>query len=757
LGNNFHGRGDIVEIRLGEYVMKKGLITRDQLREVLMVQRGGDASLGLEKGEKIGRILLAKNYIAPMTLVRVLCEQKGNIDFLLVGDYLVEPRVITWLTEKVAEKFHVFPLVSMDEDMLIVAATMVFSSLKISEIEGATKRKVEVIVVDDKNLDDSIKRCYETFRKRGISGIRIGEILVRDKYLTHDDLEEALKESIKTQRMLGKVLIERGKVNERDFFRILSVQRRIPLIPAQDILPVLDKSLIKNISKAFSLRNLVVPYLREGEKLYAVTAEPLMNPDEFKGALKCKEIEISLATYSDIEMILRTLYIDRDVEAIEESVIEGEDLEDLPIEDELAPIAVEEIGTFAKRYQKIVSNILLEAIKRKASDIHIENYEKDVCVRFRIDGTLYDISYLGINKKNAGGIANVFKVQSNLDIAERRLPQGGRFRKKTKDRGVYDFRIQTQPTLYGENIIIRILAQSSPLLNLHELGFSQDVLVRYEKLIRNPSGLILLTGPTGSGKTTTLYSTLSILSKDLRKKIVTIEDPVEYAIARIQQAQVKEEIDYNFAQATRSFLREDPDIILIGEIRDYETAIEAMRASQTGHLVFSTLHTNNTIESVRRLLDIGLSPSTIAAELLTVISQRLAKRNCPDCKKEYKPSKELLEAFYPYGVPSGLVFYKSTGCESCEYRGHKGRVGVLEFWFLDMESKRLIIEKADFSEMFNRAIEQGMVPMIKDALMKVEAGIIPIDELPEIIPYFQIVNWKDYNESPLSTKPSVTL
>ncbi|MEE9591368.1 MAG: ATPase, T2SS/T4P/T4SS family, partial [Thermodesulfobacteriota bacterium] len=628
-----------MEIRLGEYVMKKGLITRSQLREVLMIQRGGDASIGLEKGEKIGKVLLAKKYITPMTLIRVLCEQKGNIDFLIIGDYLVEPRVITWLTEKMAEKFHVLPLVSMDEDMLIVAANRVIPSQKISEIEGVIKRKVEIIAVDDKKLDESIKQCYDIFKKRGLSGVRIGEILVRDKYLTQEDLDEALKESIKTQRMLGKVLIERGKVNERDFFRILSVQRRIHLIPAQDILPVLDKSLIKNISKAFSLRNLVVPYLMEGKKLYAVTAEPSINPDEFKSALKCTEIEIGLATYSDIELILRTLYADKDVEIIEESVIEGEDLEDLPIEDELAPIAVEEIGTLTKRYQKITSNLLLEAIKRKASDIHLENYEKNVFVRFRIDGTLYDINYLGVSKKNSGGITNVLKVQSNLDIAERRLPQGGRFRKKTRDGGVYDFRIQTQPTLHGENIIIRVLAQSSPLLDMNELGFSQDVLVRYERLIKNPSGLILLTGPTGSGKTTTLYSTLSLLSKDLRKKIVTVEDPVEYAIERIQQAQVKEEIDYNFAQATRAFLREDPDIMLIGEIRDYETAIEAMRASQTGHLVFSTLHTNNTVESVQRLLDIGLNPSTIAAELLTVISQRLAKKNCPDCKKEYRPTK----------------------------------------------------------------------------------------------------------------------
>ncbi|MFQ5586228.1 MAG: ATPase, T2SS/T4P/T4SS family [Thermodesulfobacteriota bacterium] len=746
-----------MEMRLGEYVMKKGLITRDQLREALLIQRGGDKSLSLKPGEKIGKILLAKGFMAPMTLVRVLCEQKENIDFLLIGEYLVEPRVITWLNEKIAVRLHLLPLVSMGDDMFIVASNRAIPEKKLEEFGRAIKRKVEVIVVSDRNLDAIIKKCYTTFKKRGISSVRIGEILVRDKYLTQQELNKALEESTKRQRMLGKVLIERGKVNEKDFFRILSVQRKMPLISAQDILPILDKGLIKNISKAFSLRNLIVPYLQEGDKVSAITAEPSINPDEFKRAMRCKKIELGLATYSDIELILRTIYADRDVEIIEESSVEGDDLEDLPIEDELAPVPIEEIGALTKRYQKVTSTLLLEAIKRRASDIHIEHYEKDICVRFRIDGTLYDIDYLPINKRNSGGVVNVIKVQSDLDIAERRLPQGGRFRKKTRDEGVYDFRVQTQPTLHGENIVIRVLNQSSPLLALNELGFSQDVLVRYEKLIQNPSGLILLTGPTGSGKTTTLYSTLGLLRKDLRKKIVTIEDPVEYSIERIQQAQVKEEIGYNFAQATRAFLREDPDIILIGEIRDFETAIEAMRASQTGHLVFSTLHTNNTIETVQRLIDIGINQSTIASELLTIISQRLAKRNCPDCRKEYKPAKGLLDAFYPYGVPSGLTFYKSGGCESCDFKGHSGRIAVYECWFLDIESKRLIVEKADFGELFNRALEQGMIPMIKDALMKVEAGLIPIDELPEIIPYFQIVNWREYHQHTFAAGPSLAI
>lgn len=733
---------EIKETKLGEILRRKGLISSDQLREVLMVQRAGDEKLMMRPGEKLGKVLLAKGYVAPMELVRVLCEQKGNIDFLLIGNYLVEPMVVTVVAEQVAEKFNILPLVSMDKDTVIVAAGRTIPEAEHKIIEDSVRKNIEVVLVDDKNLPANIKLCYSTFKKRGVSGVRIGEVLVRDKYISQGNLDEALKESANTQRMLGKILIERGMVNERDFFRILSAQRKISLMAAQDIMPILDKSLINNISRAFSLRNLVVPYLKEGNKVYAVTAEPSIDINEFTKAMNCREIDLMLATYSDIELILRSIYADKDVAVIEGKTIKGEGLEDMPIEEELTPIPIEDIGTLTKRYQKLTSTILVEAVKRDSSDIHIEVYEKNVVIRFRIDGILYDIDYLQVNKNNVGGIINVFKVQANMDIAERRMPQGGRFKKKTRDGNIYDFRLQSQPTLHGENLIIRILNESRPLLSLDELGFAPDVRARYERLIKNPSGLILITGPTGSGKTTTLYSTLGILSKDVKKKIVTIEDPVEYSLERIQQSQVKEEIGYHFAQAIRSFLREDPDIMLVGEIRDHETAIEAMRASQTGHLVFSTLHTNNTIETVQRLIDLNINPNTIASELLLVISQRLARRNCTECKREYRPSKDILDTFYPYGVPPGLVFYSNPGCEFCGFRGHKGRIAVMEFWFIDMESKRLIIEKADSNEILLSSMKRGMVPMIKDALMKVEEGIISLDELPNIIPYFQIANWK---------------
>ncbi len=732
-----------VEEKLGELILKKGLLSRDQLREALLIQRVGDKEAGLKVGERIGRILLVKGLIEPMELVRVLCEQRRNIDYILVDKYLVEPGLVAVIPEMVAKEFGILPLVSFGEDEILVAAN---SSMSIQAKEGLEKRiekKVDIIKVKEKDLSSIIELCYETFKRRGISSVRIGEILVRDGYLTQSELESALDESIKTQRMLGKILIERGKVNERDFFKILALQRKIPLVSAQDIMSLIDKDVINSLPRAFSLHNLILPYLRQNDKVFAVTAEPSINPEELKKALKCEELDLKLITYSDIETIMRSTFMERDIEIIDEEARTEGELEDIPIEEELTPVHIEDIASLTKRFQKITSNLLLEAIKKNASDIHIEVYENNVFIRFRIDGILYDIPYLQINKKTVAGIINVLKVWANLNIAERRLPQGGRFRKKTKDKGIYDFRIQTQPTLFGENAIIRVLSQSHPLLSLDELGFPPDIRVKYERVINNPSGLILITGPTGSGKTTTLYSTLGILRKDLRKKIVTIEDPIEYSLERIQQCQVKEEIGYNFARATRGFLREDPDVILIGEIRDYETAIEAMRASQTGHLVFSTLHTNNTIETIQRLVDIGIDRSTLASELVLILSQRLAKRICDNCKKPYRPSKELLNTFYPSGVPSGLTFFKGKGCELCDFRGHKGRIAVMEFWLIDMESKQLILSKAPSSAVLANAIRGGMVPMIKDALLKVESGIITLDELTSVIPYFEIAAWKD--------------
>ena len=728
--------------RIGDILVRKGVLSSDNLRKALRIQKEGDKALPIVPGEKVGRILLLKKFVEPMDLVRTLYEQKGSIDFLSVGDYIMEPRVATWVPPALAAKHSFLPLVSMDDDSLIVASPRKIPPKELLAIEGLVDKKIEVVNVDDRGIKNAIRQGYELLKRRGISSVRIGEILVRDGFLSQEEINEALEESVSSQRMLGRILIERGRVNEEDFFRLLSLQRKMSLAHARDILPELDKSLVKDISKAFCLRNLVAPYKREIEKVYVVTAEPSLDPTELCIALKCKVIDISLITYTDIETILRALYSRENVQATDVIRLDVEELEDMPLEVNHTPLE-DDIETLTIRYTKVTGAIMLEAIKKGASDIHLECFDKGVALRLRVDGTLYDVDHLQLNKKNITGVVNVLKVQSGMDIAERRLPQSGRFRKKVKDGMVYDFRLQSQPTIYGENMIIRVLDQAAPLLPFADLGFSPAMLTRYEKVIKNPSGLILITGPTGSGKTTTLYSTIGMLRRDLRKKIITIEDPVEYSLERIQQCQVKEEIGFGFPQAVRAFLREDPDMLLVGEIRDRDTALEVMRASQTGHMVLSTIHTNNTVESVQRLLDLNLDPATITSELIAVISQRLAKKNCTECTKPYRPSKELLGEFYPYGAPEAANFCKSPGCKSCNFMGHKGRIAVLECWFLDSRSKELILKRASFEDISAAAVAGGMIPMIRDALSKVEAGIIALDELSDIIPYYEIMKLKD--------------
>ena len=736
-------------LQLGEILISRGIISRDQLRLALAKQVTGDEKLGVKPKEMLGKTLVKMGVLEPMLLVRTLCEQRGTVDFIAIGDYLVEPIVVSWLPREAAEKYAILPLVSFGDKKLMVATSRALSEVEkaelISIIDG---RMLETLQVKDDDIHSNIRICYETFENRGLSGARIGEILVRDGYVSDIDLQEALHVSKKSQRIIGRVLIETGKVNETDLFKVLSMQRRIPLVSSQDILSMLDKSLAKRINKTFCMHNFIVPYLIEGETLYLVTAEPSIDPSELKKALKCKHVHINLATYSDITRIFKLLFIEEELKGLSDVKGKEEKLEEVEISDdeELMVVGETDKTKLTKKYQTLINALLLKAIEQGASDIHIERYEKEVVVRFRVDGTLYDINDTGITKDDTNGVINVVKINANLNIAERRLPQGGRFRRKTgKDKTgkekTFDFRVQSQPTLHGENLVLRVLKQSTALMELSDLGFLPDLRARYEQLISNPSGLILFTGPTGCGKTTTLYSTLGLLRKDMTKKILTIEDPIEYSIDRVQQSQVKSEIDFSFPEAIRSFLRLDPDVILVGEIRDRHTALETLRASQTGHLVFSTLHVNSAVETVQRLLDFDLVAGTVAAEFLAIVAQRLAKKNCKSCKVKHRPAKELVDAFYPDGVPESIIFYKGEGCAKCNFLGHKGRIAVLEFWFVDVESKKLIIEGAGFNELYQHALSRGLLPMIKDALVKVESGDICLDELPNIIPFTQISNW----------------
>lgn len=380
----------------------------------------------------------------------------------------------------------------------------------------------------------------------------------------------------------------------------------------------------------------------------------------------------------------------------------------------------------------VLDAILVDAASEKASDIHLEQYDREVRLRLRIDGELRDLTHYQLSQKEVQGLINIIKIRADMNIAEKRIPQGGRSQMvfgKTR----YDLRIQIQPSLHGEDVVVRLLPQTGKVIGIEALGLNDHIARSYRRLLQNPSGLVLVVGPTGSGKSTTLYAGLQILADDPGRKVITVEDPIEYDIKNIQQTQVRPDIGFHFADAMRSFVRLDPDVILIGEIRDHETAQEALRASQTGHLVLSTLHCNDATDAQQRLFDLNAHPNSIASELTAVIAQRLAKRICPDCKQEVKPDPVIMKELFPNEVPSRFKTFAGKGCRSCHFRGTSGRVAVIEFLHVNNEIREAISRRASALELRTIAMDNGLVTMRDSALEHVINGVIPLSEIPRIL------------------------
>ena len=377
--------------------------------------------------------------------------------------------------------------------------------------------------------------------------------------------------------------------------------------------------------------------------------------------------------------------------------------------------------------------ILMDAVSEKASDIHIEQYGDRIRIRLRVDGDLHNLPQYQLSAREMKGVINVIKLRAELNIAEHRLPQGGRSRLQLGDMA-YDLRIQTQPSLHGEHAVIRLLPQTGRAMTIAELGMSSMIGARYQRLLDNPAGLVLVVGPTGSGKSTTLYAGLQTLADDGRRKVITVEDPIEYSIDNIQQTRVRSEIGFGFADAMRAFVREDPDVILVGEIRDQETALEAIRASQTGHVVLSTLHCNDAVDSLQRLYDLGIHPNSIAGELLAVIAQRLAKRICKHCCQPAEPDPVILSEVFPDGPPADFRCFQGAGCDKCNGRGTQGRVAIVEYMEVDSDIRNAISSQPPIGELRWRALDAGLVTMRDSALDHVIEGIIPLSELPRILP-----------------------
>ncbi len=554
---------------------------------------------------------------------------------------------------------------------------------------------------------------------------RVGEILRATTRLTEQQLDEALEQQQEKGGRLGEVLVRMKAVTGDELSRALALQADIPWrgdVNEKIAVP----ELVRDIPINFARRYEIVPIAEVDDEVEVLVSDPFdLTAVDDVAALLGRPVRVGVAASEKIVAIINAVYERKDtadlVGGLEEEGLdsvahdlEAEDVEDLLDATDEAPII------------KLINSLIFQAVKDRASDIHIEPGEKDIAVRFRVDGILRNV--LRPPKRFQSSIISRVKIMSGLNIAEKRLPQDGRIRTKIAGKDI-DIRVSTLPTSFGERVVMRLLDRSAVLMELDRIGISQDNLSRIRKIINLPHGIFLVTGPTGSGKTTTLYGCLATInSEDIN--IITVEDPVEYQLRGISQIQVNPKIELTFASALRSILRQDPDVVLIGEMRDLETAEIAIQASLTGHLVFSTLHTNDSAGAITRLTDMGVEPFLVSSSLVAVMAQRLVRTICANCKEAYTPTREELAevGLKPEQLKDNVV-YRGKGCDQCLSSGYKGRSGIYEMMIMTDKIRQLVLKNVDSNTIKRQAAADGMRSLRDDGADKVIAGMTTIEEV----------------------------
>ena len=551
---------------------------------------------------------------------------------------------------------------------------------------------------------------------------QLGDILLEGGLVNPTQLEAAYEEQERVGRALGRVLIEQGVLTESQLVSALATQIGLRFVDLSEF--AVDGSAVGRVPGAVCRRHTAMPIGFEGGRLLVAMADPanVFAMDDIR-SLTGLEVKAVVATRADLAAAIDRYYrADSDMDDITAVMDAHEE------EDELSK--VKEIVEDAP-IVKYVNLLITQAIQDRASDIHLEPTETDLRVRFRIDGVLHEI--MRSPKAIQSGVISRLKIMADINIAERRIPQDGRLTINTHGKKV-DLRVATLPTVWGEKVVMRILDNSTARLDLTDLGFSEDNYTRYSQSFTKPYGMILVTGPTGSGKSTTLYATLNIVSRP-EVNVITVEDPVEYRLPGINQVQTNNKAGLTFASALRSILRSDPDIVLIGEIRDHETGQIAVEAALTGHLVLSTLHTNDAPSAVTRLTEMGIEPFLVGSALDAVLAQRLARRLCPRCKEGYTPTPEaLVAARFPWedGKPLPEIF-RATGCSACSKTGYKGRLALHEVMVVSEEVERLAVERASATVIEKVARDEGMRTLRDDGLDKVLAGVTSLDEILRVV------------------------
>jgi type IV pilus assembly protein PilB len=576
--------------------------------------------------------------------------------------------------------------------------------------------------------------------------VRIGELLLKEKRITPQQLQEALKAQRQEGGKLGKILVSLGFVRDEEITALLSKQYGVPSITLERF--EVDSSVLRLVPADTAQKYHILPLSRSGATLTIAMTDPtnVFAMDDIK-FMTGYNVEPVIASETAVLDAIERYYgrpaassnggappapsaLDAASRALEEMPSAGD--EDVEVLEEIEEISVEALARQGEEAPviKLVNVILMSAIQKGASDIHIEPYEKELRVRFRIDGVLYNIMQPSMKFRDA--VTSRVKIMSKLDIAEKRLPQDGRIKIRFQDNGStkdIDFRVSCLPTLFGEKIVMRLLDKDKLMLDMTRLGFESESLVKFEAAIQRPWGMVLVTGPTGSGKTNTLYSSISRINTS-ETNIMTAEDPVEFNLAGVNQVLVRESIGLNFAAALRSFLRQDPNIILVGEIRDFETAEIAVKAALTGHLVLSTLHTNDAPSTVNRLMNMGIEPFLVASSLNLVCAQRLVRRICQKCAQPHPtPPAGLLQAGFSAEDAKTVVPRHGKGCDRCNNTGYKGRVGLYEVMEITEEIREMVLVGASALELRRKAIEEGMITLRGSGLRKVKEGVTTVDEV----------------------------
>ena len=552
---------------------------------------------------------------------------------------------------------------------------------------------------------------------------QLGQILIEQGLISEHQLQEALEQQERVPKSLGRILIDLNLIREIDLVRALAQQIGLEFVDLADF-PV-DPSSTALIPETVARRYRALPIAERDGTLLVAMSDPanVYALDDIR-TITGREVQPVVATAGDVMAAIRKYSNLGD--QVEQLASEASGLAEEADLDNMPEAAVEDAPIV-----KLVTMLLTRAVSERASDLHVEPTEKDVRVRFRVDGVLHEV--MRSPKNIQGGLISRLKVMADMNIAERRVPQDGRVSLRVSGTSV-DLRIATLPTVYGEKVVIRILNKESVLLRLGELGFSEDAFKRFEESFRKPYGAILVTGPTGSGKSTTLYATLNMVNSPDRN-IITVEDPVEYRLPGINQVQVNLKAGMTFAAALRSILRADPDIILIGEIRDHETALIAVESALTGHLVLSTMHTNDAPSAITRLNEMGVETFLVASALDCIVAQRLARQLCERCKEPYQPTQPELQAagFPEHTWPEIVELYRPVGCTSCARTGFLGRIGLYEVMPVTEEIERLTVESAASDRIRQVALEQGMVPLRLDGLSKARAGLTSVEEILRVV------------------------